>query len=121
MFGVEPEAGDDGRQSLHAGRIVEIPPPRSIADGALTPRLGNITFPLIQQLVEDVLVVPDALLVKTMAFFAERMKILVEPTGCLAAAAVMEGVAPVRGLRVGVVISGGNVDLATFAKLTGGG
>ena len=118
VFGVEPEAGDDGRQSLRAGHVVEIAPPRSIADGALTTRLGQITFPLIQRLVEDVLTVPDAALVRTMGFFAERMKILVEPTGCLAAAAVLEGAAPARGLRVGVVISGGNVDLATFARLT---
>ena len=118
VFGVEPEAGDDGRQPLRAGHVVEIAPPRSIADGALTTRLGQITFPLIQRLVEDVLTVPDAALVRTMGFFAERMKILVEPTGCLAAAAVLEGAAPARGLRVGVVISGGNVDLATFARLT---
>jgi threo-3-hydroxy-L-aspartate ammonia-lyase len=91
--------------------------PRSIADGALTTHLGQYTFPVIRRLVADVLTVSDAALVAAMRFFAERMKMVVEPTGCLGAAAVLEGAFPAEGKRVGVTISGGNVDPATFARL----
>ncbi|MEF2070848.1 threo-3-hydroxy-L-aspartate ammonia-lyase [Consotaella aegiceratis] len=116
VVGVEPEAGDDGRQSFQKGEIVDIPVPRSIADGALTTHLGAFTFPLIRRLVTDVVTVPDSALVETMRFFAERMKIVVEPTGCLAAAAVLSGVVSCRGQRVGAILSGGNVDTASLAK-----
>ena len=91
--------------------------PRSIADGALTTHLGQHTFPIIRRLVTDVLTVSDAALVAAMRFFAERMKMVVEPTGCLAAAAVLDGAFPVEGKRVGVIISGGNVDPGMFARL----
>ncbi|MFJ5368798.1 threo-3-hydroxy-L-aspartate ammonia-lyase [Bosea sp. CER48] len=117
IFGVEPEAGNDGQQSLRSGRIVKIGVPKTIADGAQTAFLGDRTFPIIQALVEDILTVSDAELVDAMRFFAERMKLVVEPTGCLAAAAALTGKVPVEGKRVGVIISGGNVDLASFARL----
>jgi threonine dehydratase len=117
IFGVEPEAGDDGRRSFHGGQIVRIPVPRTIADGAQTTYLGNLTFPIIRERVTDIVTVSDAELVETMRFFASRMKLVVEPTGCLAAAAVLHGRLDVRGKRVGVVISGGNVDIAAFARL----
>jgi threonine dehydratase len=117
VFGVEPEAGDDGRRSFREGRIVTIPVPVSIADGALTTYLGQRTFPLIRSLVQDVVTVPDVMLVETMRFFLERMKLVVEPTGCLAAAAALNGIAPVAGKRVGVILSGGNVDSRVMAGL----
>jgi len=119
IFGVEPEAGNDGQQSFRGGNIVSIPTPTTIADGAQTQALGNHTFPIIKALVDDIYTVSDAELIETMKFFATRMKIVVEPTGCLAAAAVMHGKIPSAGKRVGVVLSGGNVDLENFAKLVG--
>jgi len=121
VYGVEPEAGNDGQQSLRKGEIVRIDVPKTIADGAQTAFLGNYTFPIIRDLVEDIVTVPDAALVAAMRFFAERMKLVVEPTGCLAAAAAFTGVVPVEGKRVGVIISGGNVDLASFARFVGEG
>ena len=115
VYGVEPEAGNDGQQSFRSGAVVKIPVPRSIADGALTTYLGSHNFPIIQRLVRDVVTVSDAQLVAALRFFAERMKIVVEPTGCLAAAAAFNAVVPVAGKRVGVVLSGGNVDVGALA------
>ncbi len=115
IVGVEPEAGNDGQQSLVKGEVVRIPIPKSIADGALTPSLGEHTFPIIRDAVERIVTVTDAQLVATMRFFAERMKIVVEPTGCLAAAAIFNGVLDCKDKRVGIVLSGGNVDLAALA------
>jgi threonine dehydratase len=117
VIGVEPEAGNDGQRSFRSGEIVHIPVPKSIADGALTQHLGQHTFPIIRRLVSDIVTVPDSALVTAMRFFAERMKIVVEPTGCLGAAAAFEGAYPVAGKRVGVVLSGGNVDIAAFSRL----
>jgi len=117
VVGVEPAAGDDGVQSFKRGEIVEIAPPRSIADGALTQRLGDRTFPIIRDKAADVMAVDDEALIKTMAFLAERLKLIVEPTGCLGLAAAMTSALPVAGRRVGVILSGGNVDLETFATL----
>ena len=117
VWGVEPEAGDDTRQSLAAGRIVHIETPKTIADGAQTQHSGQLTFPVIQALVRGILTVSDAQLVRTMRFFAERMKLVVEPTGCLAAAALLEGAIDLRGRRVGVILSGGNVDIPRYAEL----
>jgi len=119
VIGVEPEAGNDGQQSLEKGEIVHIGVPRSIADGALTTHLGEHNFPILQRAVDRVVTVSDAQLVETMRFLAERMKLIVEPTGCLAAAAILQGVVSAEGKRVGVVLSGGNVDLKTFAALVG--
>lgn len=115
VFGVEPEAGNDGQQSFRAGRIVTIPVPSTIADGAQTTYLGQKTFPIIRAHVEDILTVSDAMLVEAMRFFVERMKIVVEPTGCLAAAAALNNIVPCAGKRVGIIISGGNVDPRALA------
>jgi len=117
VIGVEPEAGNDGQQSLRRGEIVTIDVPKTIADGAMTTHLGQYTFPVIQRYVDDIVTVSDSQLVKTMQFFAQRMKIVVEPTGCLGAAAVMSGELSISGKRVGVIISGGNVDLELYAEL----
>ncbi|HWJ94448.1 MAG TPA: pyridoxal-phosphate dependent enzyme, partial [Telluria sp.] len=117
VIGVEPAAGNDGQQSLRTGQIVDIPVPQTIADGAQTTHLGTHNFAVIRRFVDDVVTVTDEQLVATMRFFAERMKIVVEPTGCLAAAAALHGVVPVAGKKVGILISGGNVDLARFAQL----
>jgi threonine dehydratase len=119
VFGVEPEAGDDGRQSLRAGRIVTIAVPKTIADGAMTTHLGELTFPIIRERVRDILTVSDEQLVAVMRFFAERMKMVVEPTGCLAAAGAFASAPNWRGRRVGVIVSGGNVDLAAYAEWIG--
>jgi len=115
VVGVEPEAGNDTQQSLARGEIVHIDVPQTIADGAQTQASGLLTFPVIQQLVSRIVTVSDAQLVRTLQFFAERMKQVVEPTGCLGAAALLEGVEDWRGARVGVILSGGNVDLARYA------
>ena len=120
VVGVEPEAGNDGQRSFRSGEILHIPVPQTIADGAQTQHLGQLTFPIIRRLVSDVATVSDAALIDAMRFFAERMRIVVEPTGCLAAAAAFSGTVDVRGKRVGVIVSGGNVDMARFASLVGG-
>src|SRR5690606_38851499 len=119
-YGVEPEAGNDGQQSLASGNIVSIAPPDSIADGALTLALGQLTFPIIQRASRGVLTVTDDQLVQVMHWFGERMKIIVEPTGCLGAAAMMQNPDLVRGKRVGVIISGGNIDLSRYGALLAG-
>jgi threo-3-hydroxy-L-aspartate ammonia-lyase len=117
VIGVEPEAGNDGQQSFRAGHVIRIPVPRSIADGALTTYLGANNFPIIRGLVHDVVTVSDRMLIDAMRFFAERMKIVVEPTGCLGAAAALSRRFHQPGERVGVLISGGNIDLARYAEL----
>ncbi|WP_332825662.1 threo-3-hydroxy-L-aspartate ammonia-lyase [Ramlibacter sp.] len=117
LYGVEPEAGNDGQQSFRTGSIVHIDTPKTIADGAQTQHLGNITFPIIRRDVDDVLTATDAELVEGMRFMASRMKLLVEPTGCLGLAAARRMKADLRGKRVGVLLSGGNVDLARFCSL----
>ncbi len=123
VFGVEPEAGDDGRRSLRQGAIVHIPTPDTIADGAQTQHLGELTFPIIRREVADILIASDAGLVHCMRLFASRLKIVVEPTGCLGLAGLLgpdaQAVRERRGQRIGVVISGGNVDLERFAALVG--
>ena len=119
VMGVEPEAGNDGQQSFLTGKIVKIDVPKTLADGAATQALGDITFALVWRDLADVLTVSDAQLVDAMRFFAERMKMVVEPTGCLAAAAAFNVATPVRGKRVGVLISGGNIDLQYFGELLG--
>ena len=115
VIGVEPEAGNDTQQSLAQGRIVHIDTPKTIADGAQTQHSGTLTFPVIQHLVKGIVTVTDEQLVRSMQFFAQRMKMVVEPTGCLGAAALLEGVVQARGQRVGVIVSGGNVDLKAYA------
>ena len=117
VIGVEPEVGSDVQQTLRRGEIVHIDVPQTIADGAQTQAPGRFTFQVIRALVDDILTVTDRQLVLTMRFFAERMKMVVEPTGCLAAAAVLEGMLDVRGQRVGIIISGGNVDVDRYGEL----
>ena len=117
VIGVEPEAGNDVQQSFRSGAIVRIDTPRTIADGAQTTATGPIAFGIMRRLLADVVTVSDPQLVAAMRFIASRMKLLVEPTGCLGAAAAIERVVPVRGRRVGVLISGGNVDLEQFCTL----
>ncbi|GLR80251.1 threo-3-hydroxy-L-aspartate ammonia-lyase (plasmid) [Azospirillum oryzae] len=120
VIGIEPEAGNDAQQSLRSGSIVRIEPPKTIADGAQSRNVGQLTFTVMQRLVDDIDTVTDDQLVDAMRFFASRMKMLVEPTGCLAAAAVLSGKIDVRGKRVGIVVTGGNVDLGRFASLVAG-
>jgi threonine dehydratase len=119
IYGVEPEAGNDGQRSLREGRIVHIDTPQTIADGAQTQHLGEYTFGIIRRDVNDIVTVSEAQLVEAMRFFAERMKIVVEPTGCLAFAGACAAGDAIKGARVGVLISGGNVDLARFAAWIG--
>ncbi len=117
VYGVEPEAGNDGQQSFRSGAIVHIETPRTIADGAQTQHLGQHTFAVIRRDVDDVLTASDAQLVEAMRFFAERMKMLAEPTGCLGFAAACHGGLALAGKRVGIIVSGGNVDLRRFGEL----
>jgi threo-3-hydroxy-L-aspartate ammonia-lyase len=120
LYGVEPEAGNDGQQSFRSGAVVHIETPSTIADGAQTQHLGNYTFPIIRAHVDNVLTVSDAQLIDSMRFFAERMKLLVEPTGCLGFAAATAMKADLQGKRIGVIISGGNVDIARYCALLAG-
>jgi len=120
LVGVEPEAGNDGQQSMEAGELVTIPPPVTIADGAQTPSLGHLTFAVIRELVDEVTTATDDELVTCMGMLATTMKLVVEPTGCLGLAAVLARAQELRGLRVGVLLSGGNIDLARFAELVEG-
>ncbi|KIF79377.1 serine dehydratase [Streptomyces sp. 150FB] len=120
LYGVEPEAGNDGQRSLRQGSVVHIDTPKTIADGAQTQQLGAYTFEIIRRGVTDILTATDAELVEAMRDFAVYMKIVVEPTGCLGLAALRAMADQVRGQRIGVVISGGNIDLDRFAALLGG-
>ncbi|HEV2127123.1 MAG TPA: threo-3-hydroxy-L-aspartate ammonia-lyase [Thermomicrobiales bacterium] len=118
IYGVEPEAGNDGQRSFRSGEIVHIETPKTIADGAQTLHLGQITFPIIKRDVTDILTATDEQLVEAMRFFASRMKQIVEPTGTLGLAGFATIAELLSGKRVGVIISGGNVDLARFCALT---
>ena len=117
LYGVEPEAGNDGQQSLRSGAIVHIDTPKTIADGAQTQHLGHYTFGIIKRDVDDILTASDAELVNAMKFFAARMKMIVEPTGCLGLAAVLGATGSPHGRRVCVIVSGGNIDLDRFCAL----
>ncbi|MBU4610856.1 threo-3-hydroxy-L-aspartate ammonia-lyase [Achromobacter sp. GG226] len=114
LYGVEPESGNDGQQSLRAGRIISIPTPATIADGVQSQSLGELTFGIIQRDVTDVLTVTEEEIVAAMRFLAERMKLVVEPSGCLGLAAVRQLGERLRGQRVGIILSGGNVDMARY-------
>jgi len=115
VIGVEPEAGDDATRSFKSKTLQSVKAPQTIADGARTESMGDVTFPLMLSHVDDMMTVSDAELLKTMFFLWERMKFICEPTGVLGAAALLEKKIDARGKRVGVVISGGNVDLAWAA------
>ncbi len=115
VVGVEPAAADDATRSFRTKQLPTVSNPHPIADGARTPSLGSLTFPLVLQHVSDMTTVADDALLRTMFYLWERLKLVVEPTGALAAAAVLEsGIAP-RGSRVGVILSGGNVDISQMA------
>ena len=120
IYGVEPEAGNDGQQSFRSGKIVHIDTPKTIADGAQTQHLGNYTFQIIKQNVNDILTVSDAELIASMKFIAERMKIVVEPTGCLGFAAARARKAELRDKKIGIIISGGNVDISRYSEFLAG-
>ena len=117
VYGVEPQAGDDGQQSFRSGAIVHIEVPETIADGAQTQALGRYPFEIIRRDVTDVLTASDTELIDCMRFFATRMKMIVEPTGCLGFAAARAAGGQLAGQRVGVIVSGGNLDLERFASL----
>jgi threo-3-hydroxy-L-aspartate ammonia-lyase len=112
VIGVEPAAGDDATRSFRTKQLQTVDNPKTVADGARTPSLGSLTFPLVLQHVDDMATVDDPALLKTMLYLWERLKLVVEPTGALGAAAALEGTTPIRGKRVGVILSGGNVDLS---------
>jgi len=117
VIGVEPEAGNDVQQSFRAKKIVSIGVPDTIADGARTQAPSTLTLSLVLEHVHDIVTVTDAQLVDAMRFLWERMKLIVEPTGALAAAAVLDQPDIVRGKRVGIILSGGNADLSAVSKL----
>jgi threonine dehydratase len=117
VVGVEPELADDATRSFRTGVLHTVRNPPTIADGARTPSLGTLTFPLVRANVDDMATVSDEDLVHAMRFVWERMKLVVEPTGVLGLAAALRGKVDVKGRRVGVILSGGNVDLATALEL----
>lgn len=111
IVGVEPAAGDDATRSFRTKTLQTVHNPDTVADGARTPSLGSLTFPLVLNLVSDMMTVDDPALLKTMFFLWERLKLVVEPTGALAAAAALSRADTLADARVGVILSGGNVDL----------
>jgi threonine dehydratase len=119
VIGVEPAAGDDATRSFRTRQLQTVHNPKTVADGARTPSLGTLTFPLVLQYASDMATVDDPTLLRTMFYLWERLKLVVEPTGALGAAAVIEGTTPIRGARVGVVLSGGNVDLTQVGAWAG--
>jgi len=117
VIGVEPDRADDAARSFRTKTLQTVSNPDTIADGARTPSLGKLTFPLVLHYVDDMATVSEAEIRKTMFFMWERMKIVVEPTGVLAAAALLSGVVKAENMTVGVIVSGGNVDLRQASKL----
>jgi len=117
VIGVEPAGGDDAARSFRTRTLQRVEDPKTIADGARTQSLGSLTFPLVLRHVSDIITVTDGEIVEAMRFLWERMKLVVEPTGALAVAGVMSGAIPVRDRRVGIILSGGNVDLKAAAAL----
>jgi threonine dehydratase len=116
VIGVEPAAGDDATRSFRTKQLQTVHNPKTVADGARTPSLGSLTFPLVLQHVSDMTTVGDPALLRTMFYLWERLKLVVEPTGALGAAAALEGTTSIRGARVGVILSGGNVDLTQVSQ-----
>ncbi|MER7168505.1 pyridoxal-phosphate dependent enzyme [Micromonospora sp. NPDC000207] len=117
VVGVEPEAGDDTRRSLAAGRRVSVPVPRTIADGQAADIPGELTFSVNRRLVDEIVLVTDEEIRAAMRFAFERMKIVLEPSGATGLAAVLAGRLSGTPSRVGVILSGGNVDTRRFADL----
>jgi threonine dehydratase len=121
VYGVEPAAGDDFARSIAAGTRVEIPVPDTIADGQQTTSPGELTFPIVRRLCAGILTVTDDELRGAMRFAFERLKLVMEPSGASALAALLGGKIDASGRRVGVVVSGGNVDAARYAEIIAGG
>jgi threonine dehydratase len=121
VIGVEPELADDATRSFRTGTLATVHNPPTIADGLRTPALGRYTFPLVLQNVDEMRTVGEAQIVEAMRFLWARMKLVVEPSGAVPVAALMADPEAFRGLRVGVVISGGNVDLASACEMFAGG
>jgi len=117
MIGAEPAGADDGARSFRSGKLERCERPDTIADGARTVSLSDLTFGIIRANVDDIVTVTDREIVEAMRFLWERMKLVVEPTGALPVAALLAGKVPIAGKRVGVIVSGGNVDLAAAAAL----
>jgi threonine dehydratase len=117
VIGVEPARADDATRSFHTKTLQTVDNPDTIADGARTPSLGQLTFPLVLHYVDDMVAVSEEGILRTMFFLWERLKIVVEPTGVLAATALLEGVVKMPNARIGVIISGGNVDLKQVTQL----
>ena len=119
VIGVEPAAGDDATRSFKTKTLQTVDNPKTVADGARTPSLGSLTFPLVLAHVNDMATVDDPTLLRTMFYLWERLKLVIEPTGALGAAAALEGSFPIRGARVGIILSGGNVDLTQLPAWIG--
>lgn len=116
VMGVEPKNADDATRSFRSGQLQTVENPNTVADGARTPYLGKITFPLVMQYVDDMVTVSEQSILKAMYFLWTRMKLIVEPTGALALAALLDGSIEANNRRIGVVLSGGNVDVRQAAK-----
>ncbi|HEY7291499.1 MAG TPA: threo-3-hydroxy-L-aspartate ammonia-lyase [Vicinamibacterales bacterium] len=119
VIGVEPAAGDDATRSFRTKTLQTVANPKTVADGARTSSLGTLTFPLVMQNVSDMTTVEDPSLLRTMFHLWERLKLVVEPTGALGAAAALSGSIPLRGKRVGIILSGGNVEIAQIGRWLG--
>jgi threo-3-hydroxy-L-aspartate ammonia-lyase len=116
VVGVEPAAGDDATRSFRTKQLQTVDNPQTVADGARTPSLGSFTFPLVLEYVSDMTTINDATLLQTMFLLWERLKLVVEPTGALGAAAALHGAFPIAGARVGIILTGGNVDFSQVAQ-----
>lgn len=117
VIGVEPASADDATRSFHSGKLERIEQPQTLCDGARTPSLGDYTFPLIQQYVSDMITVSEEAIRRSLTILWERLKLVVEPTGALATAGLLEGGLTLSGQRVGVILSGGNIDLTQLPSL----
>jgi threonine dehydratase len=115
VVGVEPVAGDDATRSFRTKELQTVHNPQTVADGARTPSLGSLTFPLVLEFVNEMITIDDPTLLRTMFFLWERLKLVVEPTGALGAAAALHGNLPIAGARVGVILTGGNVEFSQVA------
>jgi threonine dehydratase len=117
VIGVEPDAADDAARSFHSGTLHSVHNPDTVADGARTPHLGEVTFPLVRAHADDIVTVSDEDIIRAMHLVWQRMKLIIEPTGALAASALLNGTVAGNGRRIGVILSGGNVDLQRAAEL----
>ena len=116
VVGVEPAAGDDATRSFRTKQLQTVDNPQTVADGARTPSLGSLTFPLVLEYVSDMTTIDDTTLLQTMFLLWERLKLVVEPTGALGAAAALHGAFPIAGVRVGIMLTGGNVDFSQVGQ-----